>query len=92
MQFEIGFEVGFNIVFKNVVIPTSGTQEQQVAEIVQMTAQHFEDGIKGTIEVGKLADLVVLSEDPLSMPADELLKLKVMATYSHGKEIFKNGK
>jgi len=54
--------------------------------------QHFEDGIKGTIEVGKLADLVVLSEDPLSMPADELLKLKVMATYSHGKEIFKNGK
>ena len=39
-------ETGINIVFKNVVIPTSGTQEQQVAEIVQMTAQHFEDGIK----------------------------------------------
>lgn len=39
-------ETGINIVFKNVVIPTAGTQEQQVAEIVQMTAQHFEDGIK----------------------------------------------
>jgi KDO2-lipid IV(A) lauroyltransferase len=39
-------ETGINIVFKNVVIPTSGNQEQQVAEIVQMTAQHFEDGIR----------------------------------------------
>ena len=54
--------------------------------------QHFEDDTKGSIEVGKLADLVVLSEDPLSMPAEELLELKVMATYSHGKEIFKNEK
>ena len=62
------------------------------AMTINAAYQHFEDGIKGTIEVGKLADLVVLSEDPLSMPADELLKLKVMATYSHGKEIFKNEK
>ena len=50
--------------------------------------QHFEDDIKGSIEVGKLADLVVLSEDPLAMPAASLLNLKVIATYSHGKEIF----
>ena len=62
------------------------------AMTINAAYQHFEDSIKGTIEVGKLADLVVLSEDPLSMPADELLKLKVIATYSHGKEIFKNGK
>ena len=62
------------------------------AMTINAAYQHFEDGIKGTIEVGKLADLVVLSEDPLSMPADELLKLKVIATYSHGKEIFKNEK
>ena len=51
--------------------------------------QHFEDDIKGSIEVGKLADLVVLSEDPLAMPTTSLLNLKVIATYSHGKEIFK---
>jgi len=51
--------------------------------------QHFEDDIKGTIEVGKLADLVVLSEDPLGMPTTSLLDLKVVATYSHGKEIYR---
>lgn len=37
---------GIHIVFKNVVMPTSGDQGMQVSEIVQMTATHFEDGIK----------------------------------------------
>jgi len=37
---------GIHIVFKNVVLPNSGTQEQRVAEIVQMTATHFEEGIR----------------------------------------------
>ena len=62
------------------------------AMTINAAFQHFEDDIKGSIEVGKLADLVVLSEDPLSMPVDELLELKIMATYSYGKEIFKNEK
>lgn len=39
-------ETGIHIVFKNVVLPVAGTQEEQVAEIVQMTAKHFEEGIK----------------------------------------------
>ena len=62
------------------------------AMTINAAFQHFEDDIKGSIEVGKLADLVVLSEDPLSIPVNELLELKIMATYSHGKEIFKNEK
>jgi hypothetical protein len=53
--------------------------------------QHFEDDIKGTIEVGKLADLVVLSENPLSMESAQLLNLSVVATFSHGKQIYKLG-
>jgi predicted amidohydrolase YtcJ len=50
--------------------------------------QHFEDGIKGTIEVGKQADLVVLSEDPLSIETKNLLDISVIATFSRGVEIF----
>ena len=37
---------GIHIVFRNIPLPTSGTQEEKVAQIVQMTATQFEDGIK----------------------------------------------
>jgi KDO2-lipid IV(A) lauroyltransferase len=36
---------GIHIVFKQVLLPTEGTEEQKVVEIVQMTAKHFEEGI-----------------------------------------------
>jgi lauroyl/myristoyl acyltransferase len=39
-------DTGIHIVFKNVILPTAGTHEEQVTEIVQMTAMHFEEGIK----------------------------------------------
>ena len=38
-------ESGIHIVFKEVKIPTSGSDEQRVSEIVQISAQHFEEGI-----------------------------------------------
>jgi KDO2-lipid IV(A) lauroyltransferase len=38
-------ESGIHIVFKQVLLPSEGTEEQKVAEIVQMTAKHFEEGI-----------------------------------------------
>lgn len=58
------------------------------AMTINAAYQHFEDDIKGTIEVGKQADLVVLSEDPLNIHPEKLLNLKVVATYSKGTEIF----
>ena len=38
-------ESGIHIDFKEVAIPTSGSNEEKVAEIVQLTAKHFEQGI-----------------------------------------------
>ena len=38
-------ESGIHIDFKEVAIPTSGSNEEKVAEIVQLTAKHFELGI-----------------------------------------------
>jgi len=49
--------------------------------------QHFEERLKGTIETGKLADLVVLSENPLDMPTEDLLNLKIDTTIAHGQVI-----
>jgi hypothetical protein len=51
--------------------------------------QHFDENDKGSIEVGKLADLVVLSADPLSVDATELLDLSVNATFARGSEVYR---
>jgi predicted amidohydrolase YtcJ len=40
---------------------------------------------RGTIEMGKLADMVVLSNDPFSVPAENLLDIKVDFTIVDGK-------
>lgn len=44
----------------------------------------FEDHIKGSLEPGKLADLVVLSEDPLAVPPARLMDLRVECTIIGG--------
>ena len=62
------------------------------AMTINAAYQHFEDDIKGSIEVGKQADLVVLSEDPLSIDTKDLLELNVVATFSRGVEVFNAAK
>jgi len=49
----------------------------------------FEEAIKGTIEVGKLADLVVLEENPLEIDPEDLLSLKVDETWLGGQRVYK---
>ncbi len=51
--------------------------------------QHFEEDTKGTIEVGKLADFAILSDNPLSIPEDQLAELKVLETIKEGVSIYK---
>lgn len=47
-----------------------------------------EENLKGTITEGKLADLVVLSQDILSLPPDELLKTRVDCTIVGGRVVY----
>jgi predicted amidohydrolase YtcJ len=49
--------------------------------------QYFEERDKGTLEVGKLADLVILDRDPRRVPPDELATLPVRETWSRGRRI-----
>jgi predicted amidohydrolase YtcJ len=50
----------------------------------------FEEHDKGTIENGKLADLVVLKEDPLTVPAEHWLDIKVERTMLAGKWVYES--
>ncbi|WP_332872530.1 amidohydrolase [Pontibaca salina] len=50
--------------------------------------QHFEEDDKGSIETGKIADFVVLSEDPTAIDPELLADLRVEATIKNGKVIY----
>ncbi|NIE96345.1 amidohydrolase [Acinetobacter sp. Tr-809] len=52
--------------------------------------QYFEDQTKGTLSQGKLADLVILNQNPLTVPSREIKNIKVLATYKEGKLIYQN--
>jgi len=50
--------------------------------------QHFEADDKGSIEVGKLADFVILSEDPTAIDPDDIETIRVLATIKDDGMIF----
>ena len=45
----------------------------------------FEEDVKGSLEIGKLADVTVFSRDILTVPADEILEAEVLYTVVGGK-------
>ena len=48
----------------------------------------FEEGIKGSLTPGKLADVTVLSKDILTVPDEEILSAKVLYTIVGGKVLY----
>jgi hypothetical protein len=48
-----------------------------------------EEKQKGSIEVGKLADLVVLSANPLTVPAGTIESIRVVETIKEGKTVWR---
>jgi hypothetical protein len=47
-----------------------------------------EENLKGSVEVGKLADLVVWSEDPHAAPLQRLWKIPMDLTLVGGKVVY----
>jgi hypothetical protein len=50
--------------------------------------QYGEESLKGTLEVGKLADLVILDQDPLSVDPMAIRDIKVIETIKEGNTIY----
>jgi len=50
--------------------------------------QYFEEDTKGSITVGKQADLVILGENPLTSDPAELQNIPILETFSRGRSVF----
>jgi predicted amidohydrolase YtcJ len=70
-----------------------GSQRITVEQAIRCYTMHgafasFEEHAKGSITPGKLADLVVLGEDPTTVNPDELIKIPVEKTMVGGKFVW----
>ena len=51
---------------------------------------NFEEDLKGSIEVGKVADLVILTEDIMTVKESDILKSRVIATMMDGNLVYQS--
>jgi hypothetical protein len=58
------------------------------AVTVYAAYQNFEEDTKGSLEVGKYADLVILAEDPRAVEPGHLKDIKISQTVFRGKTVF----
>jgi predicted amidohydrolase YtcJ len=73
-----------------VLVPEERITVRQALQMYTLNGAYagFEEKIKGSLEVGKLADFVVLDRNLLEVPSDELKDVKVLATFVGGQAIY----
>ncbi len=65
------------------------TREQTLRGMTIWAARsNFEEKEKGSIEVGKFADFIILDKDLMTVPEEEILKIKVQKTYLGGEKLY----
>lgn len=62
----------------------------QALEVFTLGAAYasFEEDLKGSISTGKLADCVVLSDDPRNVPPEQIKDIRVLKTIIGGKVVY----
>jgi predicted amidohydrolase YtcJ len=67
------------------------TVSEAVAGFTTWAAQASgEDHIKGSLEIGKWADMVVLSDDIFQLRAEQIHEVKVLATFLAGRPVYRD--
>jgi predicted amidohydrolase YtcJ len=76
-----------------VIGPDQRVTPMEALEAITINAayQCFEEATKGSIEVGKLADLVILDRNPLTVDPMAIKDIRVVETIKEGKPIYRRG-
>jgi predicted amidohydrolase YtcJ len=71
-------------------VPEQKIKPEEALKAYTVTAAYaaFEEKEKGSLEIGKLGDFVVLSDDPLSVRPEAIEKIQVDATVVGGRVVF----
>lgn len=74
----------------NVIGPDEAIGVEDAIRVYTCDAAYtcFEDDVKGSIEPDKLADFVVLSDDPTAVDPDEIHEIEVDRTFLAGEQVF----
>lgn len=74
--------------------PEQAVTREQALKMFTIWAAYaaFEENIKGSIEVGKLADFTVLSADIMKIAEPEILKTRCVMTVINGEVVYEAGK
>jgi predicted amidohydrolase YtcJ len=69
-----------------------GLSRESVLRAATINAAYelHQDDVTGSLEIGKLADFIVLDRNPLTGPAEEIAKTKVLATVIGGAVVYTN--
>jgi predicted amidohydrolase YtcJ len=72
------------------LLPEEAISAQQALVMYTVNAAYasFEEGVKGSITEGKLADMVVLSADPIKSPPEQIKDIRVEMTIIDGKVVW----
>lgn len=71
--------------------PTKDDLDKVSTEIPVMVLHisgHFEEDLKGTSEVGKLADMVILDANPLQVELNDIKDITVLTTIKSGEVVY----
>ncbi len=73
--------------------PIGQKQKISVIEALKLYTTHaayhsFDENLLGSIEVGKLADMVVLGDDILTVPSEQIIDISIEMTIIDGKPVY----
>jgi predicted amidohydrolase YtcJ len=73
-----------------VICPAEAITREQALKIytINNAFASFEESIKGSIEPGKLADMVIITDDILTCPADKIKDIESLMTIVGGKIVY----